>query len=189
MRPELSQELKDKMDSYKEAKNKLHKELKEVVKKLEKPTRQKVKEAVEAFHKNNKERFDAHKELGKSIKEGLSQNRPERPQKPTISNEMKALHKSHTDKLKELHESKKKLMLSLKDAKGEERKKLLDSFKEGQKSLHDELKNIQKQLREQIVICTLPKEGKPTKGRTERRPPPRPQADVKNTENRRPIAR
>ena len=188
-RPEVSDEIKDKLDSYKKEKKALGDELKKAIKDLEKPSRKAVKELVEVFHTTHKVRFDAQKELGNAIKEGLAQNRPERPQKPTISNEMKALHKSHTDKLKELHESKKKLMLSLKDAKGEERKKLLDSFKEGQKSLHDELKNIQKQLREQIVICTLPKEGKPTKGRTERRPPPRPQADVKNTENRRPIAR
>lgn len=189
VRPELSQELKDKMDSYKEEKDKLHKELKEAIKKIEKPTRQKVKEAVEAFHKNNKNRFDAHKDLAKSIKEGLVKNRPERPKKPEASPEIKALQKSHTDKVKELHEGKKKLIIALKDTKGDERKKLLDSFREEQKSLHEELKNIQKQLREHIVICALPTDNKVTKERVERRPPPRPKGSVEKTEKRRPPSR
>jgi hypothetical protein len=188
-RPELSDELKSKLDSYKKDKDLLYKELKETIKKLEKPTRQKVKETIEAFHKSNKDRFDNNKELGKSIKEDLSQNRPERPKKPEVSPEIKELHKSHADKIKELHDSKKKLMTSLKDVKGDERKKLLDGFREEQKSLHDELKSIQKQLREQIVICTLPKNNKPTKERVERRPPPRPEPKDKNTESRRPTGR
>jgi gas vesicle protein len=187
--PELSEELKTKLDSYKKEKDQLTKELKETIKKLEKPTRQKVKETIEAFHKNNKDRFDDNKELGKAIKEGLIQNRPERPKKPEVSVEVKKLHKSHADKIKELHESKKKLMTSLKDVKGDERKKLLDGFRQEQKSLHDELKSIQKQLREQIVICTLPKDNKPTKERPDRRPPPRPESKEKNTESRRPAGR
>jgi len=189
VRPELSEELKTKLDSYKKEKDQLTKELKETIKKLEKPTRQKVKETIEAFHKNNKDRFDDNKELGKAIKEELVQNRPERPKKPEVSVEVKKLHKSHADKIKELHESKKKLMTSLKDAKGDERKKLLDGFRQEQKSLHDELKSIQKQLREQIVICTLPKDNKPTKERPDRRPPPRPESKEKNTESRRPAGR
>lgn len=189
VRPELSEELKTKLDSYKKEKDQLTKELKESIKKLDKPTRQKVKETIEAFHKANKDRFDDNKELGKAIKEGLTQNRPERPKKPEVSLEVKALHKSHADKIKQLHDSKKKLMTSLKDTKGDERKKLLDGFREEQKSLHDELKSIQKQLREQITICTLSKENKEVKERPDRRPPPRPEPKEKNTESRRPAGR
>lgn len=188
-RPELSQELKEKMESYKEEKDKLHKELKEVIKKLEKPSREKVKEAVAAFHKNNKNRFDAHKDLAKSIKEGLVQNRPDRPKKPEVSPEVKVLHKSHADKLKELHESKKKLMTSLKNTKGEERKKMLDSFREEQRSLHNELKNIQKQLRDQIAAHKGDSARDAEDKRVERHPPPRPKPGSKNTADRRPTTR
>jgi hypothetical protein len=186
-RPELSDELKNKLDSYKKEKDQLNKELKDAVKKLEKPTREQVKEAITSFHQSNKARFDSNKELGKSIKEGLSLNRPERPKKPELTQEVKELHKSHAEKIKELHDSKKKLMSSLQETKGDERKKLLDSFREEQKSLHDELKSIQKQLREQIVICTVPKDS--NKERVDRRPPPRPKSKEKNTESRRPTDR
>jgi hemoglobin-like flavoprotein len=188
-RPEVSDEIKDKLDSYKKEKKALGDELKKAIKDLEKPSRKAVKELMEVFHTTHKVRFDAQKELGNAIKEGLAQNRPERPKKPEVSAEVKKLHKSHADKIKELHESKKKLMTSLKDVKGDERKKLLDGFREEQKSLHNELKSIQKQLREQIVICTLPKDNKPTKERVERRPPPRPESKEKNTESRRPTGR
>ena len=188
-RPEVSDEIKDKLDSYKKEKKALGDELKKAIKDLEKPSRKAVKELTEVFHTTHKVRFDAQKELGNAIKEGLAQNRPERPKKPEVSAEVKKLHKSHADKIKELHESKKKLMTSLKDVKGDERKKLLDGFRQEQKSLHDELKSIQKQLREQIVICTLPKDNKPTKERPDRRPPPRPESKKKNTESRRPAGR
>ena len=120
---------------------------------------------------------------GKSIKEGLAQNRPERPKKPEVSAEVKGLHKSHADKLKALHESKKKLMVSIKDVKGEERKKILDSFREEQKSLHDELKNIQKQLRDQLVTRKEDASTSDKNKRPERRP------KSKNIENRRPTSR
>jgi hypothetical protein len=189
VRSELSDDLKGKMDSYKEEKDKLYKELKESLKKLDKPTRKEVKEAVDAFHKENEDRFDSHKELGKSIKEGLSQNRPERPKKPELSKEIKELHKSHSDKIKQLHESKKKLILSLKSAKGDDRKKLLDSFREGQKSLHEDLKSIQKQLREQISAGKNVSEKTDIAKRPNRKPPPRPESKVKDKESRRPTDR
>ena len=188
-RPEVSDEIKDKLDSYKKEKKALGDELKKAIKDLEKPSRKAVKELMEVFHTTHKVRFDAQKELGNAIKEGLAQNRPERPKKPEVSAEVKKLHKSHADKIKELHESKKKLMTSLKDVKGDERKKLLDGFRQEQKSLHNELKSIQKQLREQIVICTLPKDNKPENERPDRRPPPRPEPKEKNTESRRPTGR
>jgi len=188
-RPEVSDEIKDKLDSYKKEKKALGDELKKAIKDLEKPSRKAVKELVEVFHATHKVRFDAQKELGNAIKEGLAQNRPERPKKPEVSVEVKKLHKSHADKIKELHESKKKLMTSLKDVKGDERKKLLEGFREEQKSLHNELKSIQKQLREQIVIRALPKDNQSEKERPDKRPPPRPESKEKNTESRRPTGR
>ena len=185
VRPELSDELKNKLDSYKKEKDQLNKELKDAVKKLEKPTREEVKEVIASFHKNNKARLDTNKELGKSIKEGLSANRPKKPQ---IPEEIKTLQKNHAKKAKDLHESKKKLMLSLKTANSEDRKKMLDAFKEEQKSLHDDLKSIQKQIR---AHASSPKDNSTEiKTRPERRvPPSRPETKGKTTESRRPSDR
>jgi hypothetical protein len=192
VRPELSDDVKSKLELYKEEKDNLHKELKDTLKKLDKPTRKDVRAAVEAFHKDNKSRFDAHKELGKDIKEGLSQNRPERPKKPEITDAVKELHKAQAEIQKKMAGNHKDLMVKLKEGRetlgASDRKELFDNFKEGQKDLHDELKNIQKQIREHF---------QPTKDkkvdvavRAERKPPPRPKKEtVKKTDTRRPTDR
>ena len=190
VRPELSDDVKGKLESYKEEKDKLHKELKDTLKKLDKPTRKDVRAAVEAFHKDNKVRFDAHKELGKDIKEGLSQNRPERPKKPEITDAVKELHKAQAEIQKKMAVNHKDLMVKLKEGHetlgASDRKELFAGFKEGQKDLHEELKNIQKQIRENF---------QPTKDkkvdvavRAERKPPPRPKP-IDKTTDRRPTSR
>lgn len=188
-RPELPTELKDKMGAYKKEQDAIKSELKEAIKKIEKPTREKVKQAIHAFNEANKERLEANKDLGKSIKEGLEANRPERPKKPEPSEEMKALQKAHIEKVKELNEGRKKLMVSLKEASEEEKKGLIESFKAQQKDLHEELKNIQRQLREQIIICKKPLSGDESKQRLERRPPRRPETIKKKNDSRRPTER
>jgi hypothetical protein len=191
VRPELSDDVKDKLELYKEEKDKLHKELKDTLKKLDKPTRREVRDAVEAFHKDNKGRFDAHKELGKDIKEGLSQNRPERPKKPEITDAVKELHKAQAEIQAKMAGNHKDLMVKLKEGRetlgASDRKELFDGFKEGQKDLHEELKNIQKQIRESF---------QPTKDkkvdvavRAERKPPPRPKPTDTKREVRRPSDR
>jgi hypothetical protein len=186
-RPELPDELKNQMNSYKLEKEKLREELKVVIKNLENPTRKKVKEAVDSFRKNNQQRFDNHKELAESIKENLNKNKPERPIKPVIPQEVKDLHKSHADKIKKLNESKKQFVNSLQEAKGEERKDLFDSFKEEQKALHDDLKDIQKQLRDHV--SARKESSVADKARPERRPPPRPKKEVEKDGSRRPSSR
>ena len=190
VRPELSADVKDKLDSYKEEKDKLHKELKDALKKLKNPTRKDVKEAVATFHKENKERVDAHKELGKEIKTGLVQNRPERPKKPEVPDAVKELHKAQLEIQKKIGTNHKELMVKLKEGRetlgASDRKELFDNFKEGQASLHEDLKSIQKQIRETF---------QPTKDkkvevavRAERRPPPRPKPSDK-TKDRRPVTK
>jgi len=198
VRPELSDDVKVKLDSYKEEKDKLHKELKDALKKLKNPTRKVVKEAVAAFHKENKDRVDAHKELGKEIKTGLVQNRPERPQKPVVPEAVKELHKVQMEVQKKLGVNHRELMTKLKAGRetlgASDRKELFDNFKENQSSLHEELKSIQKQLRDmpKIVICEI----KPTKDkkvdvavRAERKPPPRPKPTDTKRDVRRPSDR
>jgi hypothetical protein len=190
VRSELSDDVKGKLDSYKEEKDNLHKELKAVLKKLDKPTRKEVRDTVEAFHKDNKGRFDAHKELGKDIKEELSQNRPPRPKKPEITDAVKELHKAQAEIQKKMASNHKDLMTKLKEGRvtlgASDRKELFDGFKEGQKDLHEELKSIQKQIRESF---------QPTKDkkvdvavRAERKPPPRPKP-IDKTTDRRPTSR
>ena len=185
-RPELSTDLKDKLDSYKEEKDSLQKELKEVLKKLDKPSRGVVKEAIAKFHKDNKDRYDAHKELGKTIKDGLVSARPERPKKPEVPEEVKKLHATQKEVHKALHNSHKELREKLKDVTGKEKEELLVAFKENQQKLHEELKNIQRQLREVPKIAFDTPTDKVT--RPNRRPPPKPDHSDKK-DDRRPVVR
>jgi hypothetical protein len=190
VRPELSTDVKDKLDSYKEEKEKLHKELKDVLKNLKNPTRKDVKAAVEDFHKENKERVDAHKELGKEIKTSLIQNRPARPKKSEVTDAVKELHKAQLEIQKKLGANHKELMVKLKEGRetlgASDRKELFDNFKEGQSSLHEELKSIQKQIRESFQP-TKDKKGD-IAVRAERKAPPRPKTSDKTTD-RRPVTK
>jgi len=187
-RPELSDDLKGQLDSYKKEHDDLRKALHEKLKALKNPTRDQVKKITKEFHDTNKDRFDAQKELAKSLKDGLKAARPERPAKPVVPEKVLELRAAHDKVLKSVSESKREFMSALSKASKEERKDLLDGFREQQKKLQEEMKNIQRQIRESIdkpktdVIAEKP--------RVERRPPPRPRPDVSSkTDDRRPAGR
>ena len=168
-RPELSDDLKGQLDSYKKEHDDLRKALHEKLKALKNPTRDQVKKITKEFHDTNKDRFDAQKELAKSLKDGLKAARPERPAKPVVPEKVLELRAAHDKVLKSVSESKREFMSALSKASKEERKDLLDGFREQQKKLQEEMKNIQRQIRESIdkpktdVIAEKP--------RVERRPP------------------
>lgn len=185
-RPELSDDLKGQLDSYKKEHYDLRKALHEKLKALKNPTRDQVKKITKEFHDTNKDRFAAQKELAKTLKDGLKAARPERPSKPKVSKEVLDLRADHDKVLKSVSESKRELMASLSKVTKEERKALFDGFREEQKKLQEELKNIQRQIRESMDASKTTVSN--VKARVERRPPPRPEPATK-TDSRRPTDR
>jgi hypothetical protein len=187
-RPELSDDVKSKLDAYKKESDDLRKVLKDQLKALKNPTRDQIKKITKGFQEAQKARIDAQKELSSQIKDGLKAARPERPAKPVIPDAVNDLRKQHDETLKQVSEAKKALMQKLSAGKlsKEDHKALLDGFREGQKKLQEDMKSIQRQIREAI--------GKPagdvadTKERVDRRPPPRPKPAPK-TDDRRPTDR
>ena len=197
-RPEVSSDLKDKLDSYKEEKEALNKDLRAAIDDIKKKfkghpvSRAGIKKIIEQFNKENKDRIDAQKALGKEIKEGFKANRPERPVKPEISDEVKVLHGQINEVTKKLTENKKALMNKLQEAKKQDvvgksdhiHKEIIDSFREEQASLMNELKGIQKQVREQLDHNRSAEVF--NQQVQKKRPPRRPDA---KTEDRRPADR
>ena len=173
-RPELASELKTKLDAYKLEHEKLRNALKARLARIENPTREKIRRATHEFKTNHEAKLLAQKLLAAQIKEGLKTARPDRPEKPEVSDEVKTQVKTLQTQHKEIHQSiqasKAALKTALQDVTREERKQLLDKFRQDQKDLHEQMKGIQRQIRETMAasfanIAT-------TDTRTELRRPP-----------------
>ena len=85
-KPELSEEVKEKIAAVKELEKSIHNEMKAKVEELGKDaSREEIKTAVEAFKKSNKERFEEIKEKHSSIRENMEANRPPKPERPELT--------------------------------------------------------------------------------------------------------
>jgi Skp family chaperone for outer membrane proteins len=149
-RPEIPDELKTKMEAYKKESQALRQELKSAIGKIENPTREQIGEASSTFREANKKRYESQKGLIVEIRDGLKAIRPERPEKPELSDEAKALREKHAALLKSMGENKKNLREALAKATEDERKELFENFREQQEKLSAELKALHKEIRESI---------------------------------------
>ncbi|OUU27397.1 MAG: hypothetical protein CBC04_03330 [Verrucomicrobia bacterium TMED44] len=150
-KPELSNEVKEKIAAVKELEKSIHGEIKAEVEKLGKEaSREDIKTAVEAFKESNKERFDEIKEAHAAIRENLEANRPEKPERPELTEELKAKVEALHAKRKEMHVAQKELHNNLKDASKEDRKEMITAFKESNKEKHEEIKTQAKAVKEEI---------------------------------------
>jgi DNA repair exonuclease SbcCD ATPase subunit len=150
-KPEISEEIKTQIESVRELEKAIHSEIKARVEALGKEaTREEIKATVEAFKESNKDRFEEIKEAHSAIKEDMIANRPEKPERPELTEELKvkvdALHSAR----KEMHEAQKELRETLKDASEEERKEAITAFKEANKAKHEEIKSQAKEVKEEI---------------------------------------
>ena len=150
-KPEISDEVKAKIDAVKELEKAMHSEIKAQVEALGKEaTREEIKATVEAFKESNKERFEQIKEAHASIHENLKANRPQKPERPELTEELKTKVEALHAKRKEMHEAQKELHKNLKDASKEERKEMITAFKEANKEKHEEIKAQAKEVKEDI---------------------------------------
>ena len=150
-KPEIPEELKEKIAQVKESEKALHQEIKAKIEGLGKEaSREEIKATVEAFKESNKDRIEEIKEAHAAIKGDINANRPEKPERPELTQELKVKVEALHSARKEMHEAQKELHKNLKDASKEDRKELITAFKEANKAKHEEIKTQAKEVKEEI---------------------------------------
>ena len=151
-KPELSAEVKTKLDDIKSQQDAIAKEMKSKLDALKKDgaSKEEMRKAVHAFQKDNKDRLDAIRDAHKEIHDSLKGARPPKPERPELTAEIKAKVEVLKEKQKELHTARKDLHENLKDKSKEERETLIATFKEDNKAKHQEIKAKTKEVKEEI---------------------------------------
>ena len=151
-KPELSAEVKTKLEDIKSQQDAIAKEMKSKLDALKKDgaSKEEMRKAVHAFQKDNKDRLDAIRDAHKEIHDSLKGARPPKPERPELTAEIKAKVEVLKEKQKELHTARKDLHENLKDKSKEERETLIATFKEDNKAKHQEIKAKTKEVKEEI---------------------------------------
>ena len=151
-KPELSAEVKTKLDDIKSQQDAIAKEMKSKLDALKNDgaSKEEMRKAVHAFQKDNKDRLDAIRDAHKEIHDSLKGARPPKPERPELTAEIKAKVEVLKEKQKELHTARKDLHENLKDKSKEEREALIATFKEDNKAKHQEIKAKTKEVKEEI---------------------------------------
>tara|TARA_B100001057_G_scaffold188374_1_gene189177 strand:- start:2876 stop:3880 length:1005 start_codon:yes stop_codon:yes gene_type:complete len=151
-KPELSDDVKAKLDDIKSQQDSIAKEMKTKLDALkqEGASKEQMREAIHAFQKDNKDRLEAIKSAHKDIHESLKGARPPKPERPELTAEIKVKVEALKEKQKELHTARKDLHENLKDKSKEERETLIVDFKEANKAKHEEIKTKAKEVKEEI---------------------------------------
>ena len=151
-KPELSAEVKTKLEDIKSQQDAIAKEMKSKLDALKKDgaSKEEMRKAVHAFQKDNKDRLDAIRDAHKEIHDSLKGARPPKPERPELTAEIKAKVEVLKEKQKELHTARKDLHENLKDKSKEEREALIATFKEDNKAKHQEIKAKTKEVKEEI---------------------------------------
>lgn len=151
-KPELSAEVKTKLDDIKSQQDSIAKEMKTKLDALkqEGASKEQMREAIHAFQKDNKDRLEAIKNAHKDIHESLKGARPPKPERPELTAEIKVKVEALKEKQKELHTARKDLHENLKDKSKEDREALIATFKEANKAKHEDIKAKTKEVKEEI---------------------------------------
>ena len=151
VKPELSDAVKDSLAEIKADQKKLHESMKAKLADLgEGASKEDMREAIEAFKADNKDKFEAIKQAHEAIREGIETARPEKPERPELTAELKVKVEALKEKHKELHTARKELHEQLKEASKEEKQELITEFKETNKAKHEEIKTQSKEIKEEI---------------------------------------
>jgi len=151
VKPELSDAVKDSLAEIKADQKKLHESMKAKLANLgEGASKEEMREAIEAFKSENKDKFEAIKQAHEAIRESIESARPEKPERPELTAELKVKVEALKEKHKELHTARKELQEQLKEASKEEKQELITEFKEINKAKHEEIKTQSKEIKEEI---------------------------------------
>ncbi len=151
-KPELSEDVKGKLQDLKELQDGLAKKMKTKLDGLKKDgaTREELREAVHAFQKDNKVILEDIRERHAGIQQSLKDARPPKPERPELTTEIKVKVEALKEKQKEMHTARKDLHENLKDKSKEDREALIADFKEANKAKHEEIKTKAKEVKEEI---------------------------------------
>lgn len=150
-KPEISDDLQAQINGVKDLQKALQTEINEKVNELGKDaTREDIKLTVESFKENNQDRIKEIKAAQASIQEELEANRPEKPVRPELNDELKAKVGALQTKRNEMHHANKALHENLKEASKEDRKEMITAFKEENKEKHQEIKTQAQEVKGEI---------------------------------------
>ena len=150
-KPEISDELQAQINGVKDLQKALQAEINENVNELGKDaTHEDIKLTVESFKGNNQDRIEEIKAAQASIQEELEANRPEKPVRPELNDELKAKVAALQTKRNEMHHANKALRENLKEASKEDRKEMITAFKEENKEKHQEIKTQAQEVKGEI---------------------------------------
>jgi hypothetical protein len=151
LKPDLSDAVKDSIAEIKADQKKLHESMKAKLADLgEGASKEDMREAIEAFKADNKDKFEAIKQAHEAIRESMKAARPQKPERPELTSELKVKVEALKEKHKELHTARKELHEQLKEASKEEKEVLISAFKETNKEKHEEIKTQSKEIKEEI---------------------------------------
>ena len=151
-KPELSEDVKGKLQDIKDLQDALAKKMKTKLDGLKKDgaTREEMREAVHAFQKDNKDSLEDIRDAHKDIQQSLKDARPPKPERPELTAEIKVKVEALKEKQKELHTARKDLHENLKDKSKEDREELIADFKKDNKTKHEAIKAQAKEVKEEI---------------------------------------
>jgi hypothetical protein len=151
-KPELSEDVKGKLQDLKELQDGLAKKMKSKLDGLKKDgaTREELREAVHAFQKDNKVILEDIRERHAGILQSLKDARPPKPERPELTTEIKAQVEVLKEKQKELHTAREALHENLKDKSKEDREALIADFKKDNKTKHEAIKAQAKVVKKEI---------------------------------------
>ena len=151
--PELTDELREKIDSYRDEKGALREELRESIAALEDPDREEIRETVQAFREENADRIASQRDLATEIREELKDVRGDRPLPPRhrpLPPEFQSRRDDFQAERQALRQDRHEFLESIKDLTGEEREAAIQAFREEQRQRLHEQKELRRELRDQI---------------------------------------
>ena len=151
--PELPDDLREKIDSYRDEKTALREELRDSLGALEDPDREQIRETVAAFREENTDRIASQRELAAEIREDLQEVRGDRPLPPRhrpLPPELQDRRDDFRAARQALRQDRHEFLESIKDLTGEEREAAIQAFRDEYRQRLQEQKELRRELREQI---------------------------------------
>jgi len=150
-RLEIPEETQKAIKLYKELQGVLKKDFESRVKALgHKATKEEMRQLTNNFHKENVDKIQDVKDLGRNINEEMKKLRVARPKRPEPAPEVKAKLAQVRLVKNSLDVARKSLHEELKGKSKEDREALINAFKESQKEKHADLKAAHKALAKEV---------------------------------------
>ncbi len=151
---ELSDEIKNILDQYRNEQDSLRAELRARLDALEEPTRDSRRELIEAFRREHATRIAVQRERSIDIRNAQLQHRldniTDRPVRDDLSTAVTDRKALFEQRRAELLEKRRALRSDLESASNEDRLKIIEDFREENRQLLRDQKQLRRQLRDDL---------------------------------------